>query len=47
MVSIGSKLWKDGDRYEGEWKDGKQNGRGKKERKGFIESFVVNSIIVQ
>jgi len=27
---IGKFFWNDGDRYEGEWKDGKRNGQGKK-----------------
>jgi len=29
--SIGKMLEKNGDRYEGEWKDGKKHGQGKKE----------------
>jgi len=27
---IGEYFWNDGDRYEGEWKDGKEQGQGKK-----------------
>jgi len=29
--SIGKLFYDDGDRYEGEWKDGKWNGLGRKE----------------
>jgi len=29
--SIGNMFYDDGDRYEGEWKDGKRHGKGKKE----------------
>jgi len=28
-VSIGKKFWSDGNRYEGEWKDGTIHGQGK------------------
>ena len=28
---IGKKFWKNGDRYEGEWKDGNGHGRGNKD----------------
>jgi len=29
--SIGKWFWNNGDRYEGEWKDGKEHGQGKKQ----------------
>jgi len=29
--SIGNMFYDNGDRYEGEWKDGKRHGKGKKE----------------
>ena len=36
---IGKFFWNDGNRYEGEWKDDKKNGQGKKsDIEGFIYS---------
>jgi len=30
FFQIGKLFWNNGERYEGEWKDGKANGQGKK-----------------
>jgi len=30
MPQIGENFWNDGNRYEGEWKDSKYHGQGKK-----------------
>jgi len=41
--SIGKYFWNNGDRYEGEWKDGKYHGEGKKQAITlcFIDSNIV------
>jgi len=42
-VLIGQKIWKSGPIYEGEWKDSKQHGQGKKSN--FLILALFNNLI--